>query len=562
MADNSTSFSIDLAVKAEGVSSAAELLDRYADRLTKASQAATAASDAVKAGEASYKQAETTYDRASKALEKIGLAADKQRAKMKAALDAGDASSFWKAATAAEKLKQAQADATQAAASAKKAMEQEAGALDKLRTAAAAATKAEEQAAKVNEAAKKAAGDAAKAAPTGKINEAAEALGKLGGPVGALGQKGLGAATGLKKLTDSFGTTGALVGVAAGFLAIAAAVGAVAVSAGIGIGKIALWGVQLADKTKVLDRLQTELGKNIAKTFGGLKITKLLEQLGTLVDLFDSSTESGHAMKVVFESIFQPIVDGATGFIPVIRAAFFQFEILVLKALIAIKPFGSKIVAVGKIVGEALLVAGAAIGAVIVVVLALVGAFLVLTAGIFYLEQALVGRLANAWTAVVGKFNEVKAWLANFSLVDLGLQIIQGLANGITSGAGAVVDSVKNAATGALNAAKKTLGIASPSRVFAAEVGDHIPGGIAMGVSRSGDQVGDAIADVAAPSALEKAGGSTTAAAAPAAGGGGTYNITINASGNNAAEIAKSVRTEVEDFFASLATQSGAGVPA
>ena len=43
---------------------------------------------------------------------------------------------------------------------------------------------------------------------------------------------------------------------------------------------------------------------------------------------------------------------------------------------------------------------------------------------------------------------------------------MQGLADGIVSGGSAVLSAMKGAVTGAIDAAKKALGIASPSKVF------------------------------------------------------------------------------------------------
>lgn len=64
----------------------------------------------------------------------------------------------------------------------------------------------------------------------------------------------------------------------------------------------------------------------------------------------------------------------------------------------------------------------------------------------------------------------------------MGRNIIQGMINGITSMVGNLYSSVKNALSGLVDKAKNALGINSPSRVFADEVGAGIPEGIAMGI--------------------------------------------------------------------------------
>lgn len=72
--------------------------------------------------------------------------------------------------------------------------------------------------------------------------------------------------------------------------------------------------------------------------------------------------------------------------------------------------------------------------------------------------------------------------------LSLGSNIISGIANGILSGAGAIVSAAQDAASRALNAAKNFLGIHSPSRVFRDEVGKMIPQGMAVGVETETDK--------------------------------------------------------------------------
>lgn len=66
--------------------------------------------------------------------------------------------------------------------------------------------------------------------------------------------------------------------------------------------------------------------------------------------------------------------------------------------------------------------------------------------------------------------------------VGLGRNIVDGIIDGVKHGVGALVDAVKLAAASALAAAKKALGIESPSTVFADSVGAMIPAGIQVGI--------------------------------------------------------------------------------
>lgn len=64
----------------------------------------------------------------------------------------------------------------------------------------------------------------------------------------------------------------------------------------------------------------------------------------------------------------------------------------------------------------------------------------------------------------------------------LGRDIIDGIIRGVRSGVGALADAVKSAAQNALDAAKSALGIKSPSRVAAAEIGVPFVQGIETGI--------------------------------------------------------------------------------
>lgn len=65
---------------------------------------------------------------------------------------------------------------------------------------------------------------------------------------------------------------------------------------------------------------------------------------------------------------------------------------------------------------------------------------------------------------------------------DIGKNIVEGIAKGITGAVGSVISAAKNVISNAINAAKKKAGIKSPSRVFRDEVGQYITQGIAVGV--------------------------------------------------------------------------------
>ncbi|NUS29185.1 MAG: phage tail tape measure protein [Streptomyces sp.] len=92
-----------------------------------------------------------------------------------------------------------------------------------------------------------------------------------------------------------------------------------------------------------------------------------------------------------------------------------------------------------------------------------------------------IGNIASAiWNGLVGAWNAAKQIAGNFA--SIGTEIINGMIRGIEGGWNWLKNAIKNLANDALNAAKSFLGISSPSKVFAQEIGQWIPHGIAQGI--------------------------------------------------------------------------------
>lgn len=622
MAGDGATFEIGIGVQAAGVDAAAASVARLTDRLTAAGSASTAAAEAVKAGEASYKQAERAAEGAARALEKIGLAAA--------------------SATGAklENLVARQGEAAAKAKAATAAMNAEAAALDKLKTAASGAAAAEDKVSKSLDKAKVAAG-------SGKVNEMAEGFGKLGGPLGSLGQKVFGAAEGFKKLSGSLGSAGPYAAIAIAVVAIAAAVVAATAAAIAGVVAIGVWAVGLADAARSqsllnaavvksvdggealaqamddiegripvttdelrglakplveaglkgidlanaldeaaekaaiiklgpdfikqmnsLPSLTARLQKNFARIFSGLKIDALLAALGSMVALFEKGSASATAISTIFESLFQPLIDGVTSFVPKMISAFIDFEILVMKAAIAIKPWGSSILLVAEIIGGLALVVTAVLGVALLAVLFSVGMLAVgfslliaaavgLVAGVIWLGSVFADLGGSILGGLIGAFNAVTAWFATFSLADIGANIIKGLVDGILLGGPQVLSAITGIASGAVNAAKKALGIASPSTVFA-EIGTNTAEGMSGGVDDSAGDVQNSLEAMVTPPDAKTGSGAGAAASGAGASGGNFTGAIFNFYGVKGAEDARDmVRVALED----LLTQAKGGAP-
>lgn len=101
--------------------------------------------------------------------------------------------------------------------------------------------------------------------------------------------------------------------------------------------------------------------------------------------------------------------------------------------------------------------------------------------------NALKGVVSTAMSgvksAIESGWNKAKGFLEGINLVSIGKNIIEGLINGIKGAAGKVASAIKGVADGAVNAAKKALGIHSPSRVMRDQVGYWVSEGLAKGIT-------------------------------------------------------------------------------
>lgn len=99
--------------------------------------------------------------------------------------------------------------------------------------------------------------------------------------------------------------------------------------------------------------------------------------------------------------------------------------------------------------------------------------------------KLMVTILSAAWegikTAVRNGITNVKTFFTETDWGEVGRNIIEGIANGITSAIGWLRDAAKSAAQAALDAAKGFLGIQSPSRLFQDQVGANMALGLVRG---------------------------------------------------------------------------------
>jgi trimeric autotransporter adhesin len=450
-----------------------------------------------------------------------------------------------------------------------------------------------------------------------KLNELSESLGKLGGPAGVAGQKIAGVGNAVSKLA-AMGPAGIFLALAVAAVAVVAGVAAAGVallqfglanadaartsmllSAGIAgsvaggkalqktisdlgakvpiatdelqkmaadLAKTGLKGDALSDalETAAVKSAQLKFGpeyakamlnadfqskklkENIGKIFGGLNTDGFLGAMQKGLALFGENSAAAKAIKVVFESMFQPVVDGLAAMVPKAIAGFLQFEIWALKGLIALHPYKPMFETIGSVV----MAMGSGLGTILGMVFS--SAMLGLQ-GLSMLGTA--GGDALGWLSA--KALEVRAFLQSFSLADVGMAMIDGLTGGLVSSAPKVIAAITGLAGNAVKAAKSALGIASPSKVFA-EIGGYTAEGMSQGVDDGAGAVQGSLESLVAPPAAQAG---SPAAGASAGGGGNTFQITINAAGGAAQDIANAVREVLLDVLEGDVTQVGGAVP-
>jgi TP901 family phage tail tape measure protein len=107
-----------------------------------------------------------------------------------------------------------------------------------------------------------------------------------------------------------------------------------------------------------------------------------------------------------------------------------------------------------------------------------------------------IGQIKTKITSGLnGAIQAVKNTLSSWA--DIGMNIVMGMVHGVENNAGKLGGALKNVAEGALKSAKSFLGINSPSRLFANEVGKWISHGIAQGVTDHADVAANAVRGVA-----------------------------------------------------------------
>lgn len=274
------------------------------------------------------------------------------------------------------------------------------------------------------------------------------------------------------------------------------------------------YGGIVARKMLGLEAQGQRMKANLAGLFAFEDIDGALEGLASLVALFDKTSVTGRVMRAAIKGIMDPVIDNAREAAFVVEAFAIGFATAAVRMYMSAKPAIDR---VSELLGldasewslEDVLDGAAkageyiapVIGAIVawfgilgVAAVAVVSAVLGVSVAMSELNAAIGRALAAVYEAVSG-------------FVDAGVQIVAGLASGITSAAGQVIAAITGVVSGGISAAKSLLGIASPSKVFE-DIGDNTAKGFAGGVDSGRDAAHTAIAAMTDPTVAT--GGSTS----------------------------------------------------
>lgn len=160
------------------------------------------------------------------------------------------------------------------------------------------------------------------------------------------------------------------------------------------------------------------------------------------------------------------------------------------------------------------------------------------------LPQAIGNAVGQAISAMGEMLNGVLNAVTGFDLGSAGVQLMQGLINGIGSMAGAVWDAVTGAVSGAIDGALNLLGIASPSKVFR-EIGEFTMQGFAIGIEKTANQARAAMLDATSGVIGAAEMSLSTSTEIGAASAGVVYNVVFDGTRVNDTEA---IRSEVDSF--------------
>jgi len=217
-----------------------------------------------------------------------------------------------------------------------------------------------------------------------------------------------------------------------------------------------------------LERLEINLGNRLLPA-----VNKGMEKIGALADRFgawaDAHPKMASAlMKLAAALAVILVVFGALAVVGGTLIAGWGVMTGIFSAVWAVLVFGFGIIA--SLLGAI----ATLVGLPFIVVAAIAAALVVAGIAIYKYWDQIKSGFASAWHWLEGLVGQ---------MATIGVNLVQGIINGIGSMFGALKAKIVSLGKGAVNWFKGVLGIHSPSRVFM-QLGGHMTNGLAIGVDR------------------------------------------------------------------------------
>lgn len=541
-------------------------LERTAGLLDEAASAAETANSALSSAEAEYKRLERAATRAGKAVERAS-AKGKDTTALQASADS---------AAAAVKRQGVAVDQARAKATAAAAAENRLAASYKKISAAAGAAAAKTKA--LGRAQKGASKSGVGLGST--IQAVSPLLGSMGGRLG--------------QVTQLIGQAGFVGVVLLAVIATVALAGAV-----VYLGAKMLLFAIAADKatSKKLSAAWKQAGKDAKTLFEGVNTDKLVKPAESMLQILDKNTSAGKGLSKIFETLLNPVIDGLVKAAPLAKEFIKGLILGALRAIIFMLRLRNAVAkAIPRETREKIkkLVAGIfslenaakageeAFDAFFLPIRMF--AVLASEAGLkaLWLADVLEGIWDDlssdefqAW--MLGVLNDIADWADDMAsdATSAAADFVDGIAQGLLDGVGAIADAAKKLGSAAMDAIKSVTESGSPSKVMVRWGRDDFAGAIAMGqeegekdVRRASRKLGEASVEGVR---LESARKLPSPGARAAPGGNGrsgqatitvTFSdgaIVINAPSGDSGELAQEVRRVLLEEIDGAALQLGGG---
>lgn len=263
-----------------------------------------------------------------------------------------------------------------------------------------------------------------------------------------------------------------------------------------------------------LDAQSARLERNLRGLFEGVDIEPVLRGMSILIGLFDETTATGKALKFLIGGIFDPLFENGERAAQVVEAFALGVAIQLVNLYILAKPLIRKIkdlfglddgdaafakgLDMAEIAGRALAVTAVILTAALVT---LGGTLLLLTAApvaVVAAFMALGYGIAAGIDWAIGKLGELADWFRNASWGDIAKEMIAGFVNSLLGGAPMIINAVTGVFSDAVDAAKRVLGIHSPSKVTG-EIADNTADGFINQMDRRAPEAHAALESAVAP---------------------------------------------------------------